>query len=285
MKTFRQQPGGTPVNDWQVAKQLKHIIQKISWDDTVANLFKEVFVCPEILGAPEKVLKNHLVPLCLIGVGAYEVVPHRPDEINQSWSIAVITEVEGDDVGESTILGINRTIGANGKGLLEYMPLLRTAIKCLSETEGLQFQLLSGSGAATVKIGENYAKTTRTLEYASRITLEKTYTKSLGFRITSPPNDIVDLEWPLQPDRFDAVDMIMRKSTSGFPQTKDDGTAVILAGQIPGILNGGGIQDIFTSPGTTYYYSMFTCYDEYLTGLEANYRYSDEPATQKVVRV
>lgn len=252
------------MDNWQVARQIKKIIEAITWDDG-EKLVRQADISPLPV---DGVVELRFTPCAIIVIGSSTVTPHRQEEVSQDFEIVIAHEVYGDQVVTASIIGKDRGTGAGGRGILEAEKKLLTNISLLTEQNGIRFLFL-GAGATNINyIGDGDGNiVSRTYRFQCRCTQQRTYESPTRLRYTGN----VSLTWSLPGGtRFDLAKIVLRRSSAGgsAPQTVSEGTGVTLASDLATSVSDGPLGS------GTYWYSVFAQYDDNNTGLSANYNAS-----------
>lgn len=260
------------MNVWQVAKQLRHLLRSRSWPGG-GPVFGSVFVT---VRPPEEPFEHSLFPMCLLGVGSGDTDPEHDDEhqlISQRFPVRVAVAIPYDGIGESSILGANRTLGdvtSLGRGLLEVEEQLFDTVAEINGIDGVELHCKLRSAVEVDNDQEVGYIALR--EYLLEVlTTENRFyhppTRLTGADLTGGSASI---SWRLPPDRFDRVRMILRRAVGATPPaTATSGTDVPLGTPLA--------TSVTDSPGAgTYSYAIFAAYDEYNEPPTADQRFSDQ---------
>lgn len=175
------------MNAWQLAQQLKHELQTVTWPGGSQEV---VFGGRGVVIYAGAIVDEELppgFPAALITIDAGVPDPDEPSLIRQAFSVAAIVETAGDPLGEHAVIGSARAdIGKSvGAGIGEVSERVRSAVQSLSGFDGAAV-VVSGRGTAapsTVGRGRHVAVETFGLE--ALCTSQAHYAAPQEFRRTS----------------------------------------------------------------------------------------------------
>ena len=136
------------MNPWQMAQQLKHELQQVTWPNGAGEVVfgsRGVFVYAGAQPTDEEHAPGF--PFALVTIGAGNPDTDDPDLIEQTFSIVTAVEVAGDPLGEHAIIGGSRSdYGRSaGAGVAEVAERVRSAVQKLTAYDGAAV-VVSGSG-------------------------------------------------------------------------------------------------------------------------------------------
>lgn len=245
------------MNAQQIARQIKHRLDKAKWPASASKVFGSVIVSVRI---PQKLLDRQRMPVIVIRPGGAQADPERGEEtelIQQTFFVRLFAANEHDGEGEAAILGSNRKgdTSSQGKGLLELDGRLIKEIGSVTGIDGCRI-LNSFRSSADVELEAGTgAVVYRDYLFDALVGNDKFYHSPKRLVATAPGGGDASLTWRLPPDRFDFVTVeLVRKTGSTAPTSPTDGTSV----------NKSPTDTSFVdSPGVgTFSYSAFAWYDE-----------------------
>jgi hypothetical protein len=135
------------VNPWQLAQQIKHKLQTVTWATGSAQAVfgtRSVFVYG---GAPQDEEIHPGFPFALVTMDAGTPDTDHPDLIEQQFTVVTCVEVAGDPMGEFAIIGSSRTDAGSsaGAGIAEVAERVRSAVQSLTGIDGASM-VVSGQG-------------------------------------------------------------------------------------------------------------------------------------------
>jgi len=138
------------MNPWQMAQQLKHELQTVTWGDSGNLVFgtRSVFV---YAGAPPSEEEHPpAFPFCLVTIGTGTPDEDHPELIQQTFSVVVAVEVAGDPLGEQAVIGGARGNArlSSGAGVAQVAERVRFAIQNLTTYDGASI-IVTGSGVGS----------------------------------------------------------------------------------------------------------------------------------------
>lgn len=269
------------MNLWQFCRQFKKVGTEAEWTDGSAErVFGSVIVTPI---PTEQSFDNLSFPVLLLTPLTGNSDPlhgEEPSLIEYDFEATIIQAVAGDDIGEPTLLGANRTeLGSSrGRGLLELEEELFRAANLLNNIDGIR--VVSTKQSAT---GANLVADLGYVawkDYTFKVLLRdfRFYHSARNLAANVNTDATVSLEWNLPPtDRYDLHQMVLRRATGSTPPAEPtDGTGVTLGSDLAtSVVDGPLASD-------TYSYSLFAGYDEKNETPSENERFS-EKITKTVV--
>lgn len=245
---------------WQMARQLKHLLENRKWPGSNNHVFGDVVVTAALDEEAFGLIRNPYVLIQPQSASPYDG-GEDPLFYEQSWGIALGVVVEGDQMGEGAILGANRAGSAAtgqqssaGRGLLEVEEEMLAVFELLRGANGQRAACAwrSAVGAGIVQ-GMGYVAQ-RTYQLACPCT---------GARYYHPPQDLTKSGGVVSWDMTDAAARydfwkvrLFRKSGTTAPTYEEVGaTEVTIADPT---------SDTSVTDGTsgTWTYSIFAVYDE-----------------------
>lgn len=144
------------MNAWQMAQQIKHVLQQVRWPIGSQGLvFGTRGSVAVFAGSPTEEQIPPGFPWALVGIDSADVDEDDPGLITQRFALIVAAEVAGDRLGEHAIIGgPARNLGRSaGRGVGEVMERVRFAVEDLNGADGAKIQLSSSSMGAPTAIG------------------------------------------------------------------------------------------------------------------------------------
>lgn len=271
------------MNPWQVAQQIQFALRTRRWQgDGAAELVFHYASVRVTGGLTTEQFARMTPPTAYIVPGALRADTDLHGLSDGSFAVRV-TAQNVDPVGESVLIGGNRTGGqgsSGGRGLLEIEAEVLATIEHLNRVIG--FKMTGGfDGAPEVAYdGELAYIASRVGTFTTECTRAPYYHPPQRLVATAGGSGTVVLAWANPPERFDFHDtltpaweaargslILRRASGSTPPASATAGDGVTLAGAFST-----GVTD---SPGAgTWSYALFAAYDE--TGSGTAERYSDQ---------
>ena len=248
------------MNRLQFARQIQTLLRAITWADS-AVLFAPGCVIATA-GMWEESVKERRLPLALIRPGAVQIDPtmsERPDLMRIDFTITLVVATAGDQYGETTMIGANRTGGSKGRGLLEVEELVLAALAQLGPASGMPI-VYRGASAAQPTYNEHLGyMLVCDYTYEALGTVSRTYQAPSGLVATGGSGSAA-LSWNASV-RYDKRRFILRRASGSTPPaTSSSGTGITLGGTPDGA-NVTSKTDTGLSAGT-YSYSLFAVYDD-----------------------
>jgi hypothetical protein len=246
----------------QIARQLKKLLQERTFAGVPGN--KPVFHPDSVFisVAPEKeAVQDAVQPVCMIIPSEGQVDPEgngeQPDYFEGTITLLLFNMVEGDALGERSLIGANRdTSTPFGHGILELHPDVYAVAAKVTAANGLTLQATSAGQVRSKAVqGDqgNFMLTAQELNFKAIHTTLETYEAARRFR-ASVAGGTVSLTWLLPPDRFDTYKPVLRRAAGSTPPASPSaGTGIPLAA---------GASSKSDTPGAgTWSYSLFMAYD------------------------
>lgn len=272
------------MNTWQVCRQIKKLLEDRKWEGNAA--YDPVFGAVRI-GIPEneKALTSLRVPFALIRPQSGVVDSDASEEgnlIEQSIEILIAAMNEADNLGESSLIGANRSGGqgdSRGRGILEIEEEMFEAVSLLNGIDGVEIMYRAAS-ITDASLDQNRKLIVfRGYLFEALLTTKRFYHPPTRLAAVDDGGGDTTLSWRLPPDRYDFNSsdprgglVLRRASGSTPPASETAGTGVSIASFATGVTDSPG-------PGT-FSYSIFAGYDE--TGSGTNERFSSADARAQV---
>jgi hypothetical protein len=210
-------------------------------------------------GADEEArLSGIITPLVLVRPMNGTADKDAPHLISQAWQLRLVVSVEGDDLGETALVGgaIDSASSA-GRGLLEIEEQMIDRLAAGSSEVGFLLVEAWRGGAQPAKDPNLGYVAYCDYEMASKATAVRTYHPATRLAGTLLGGGSVSLTWRLPPDRFDRYRVVLRRAAGSTPPAgPTDGTGVTLSGLLA--------TSVTDTPGAgTFSYSLFAQYDDY----------------------
>ena len=145
------------MNPWQMAQQLKHVLQAASWPSGSEGLLFSAAGGSVVVftGAPTEEQIPPQFPWCLIEIGESESDDDHPDILTQTYRLIVAAEVAGDRMGEQAVIGGPATdLGRSaGRGVQELIGETRRAVQSLTGLDGAKVLVSATSSGPTTALG------------------------------------------------------------------------------------------------------------------------------------
>lgn len=255
------------MNEWQLLRQAKYLLQRVTWDDGSTLVFHggSVLVFP---GVPEDTATETPKPAVFLWPSGGESDREAPDLVTQRIGAALMADILGDQFGETALLGAHRQSinSSRGRGLLELEEKLHDAIGRIVGADGVRLQMRARSSAQIESLGGTSHVLIRLYEFEGIVTRDRYYAPATRMTSTGGTGSTT-LGWTLPAARYDRLRVILRRASgSTAPSSATSGTGVTLASDLAT-----GVTD---SPGSgTWSYALFVAYDE--TGSGSPERYSE----------
>lgn len=253
------------MNAWQVAKQLRSLLQEATWPDGGSVVFGKVLISAGIdLGAEAQ------LRFPFARIWPLDMRPD-PDEINlvsQRFAVQIVANVPGDCWGETVLVGGARgggQGGSSGRGLMELEEVFFDAVSSLNETDGVRIRLSASGAAAAANSQDHGYVASRDYELQAWCSADRSYPPASRVSATDQGSQVARLAWTLPGERYDRVSVVVRRASgSTAPASVTDGTGVTVSG-VPST-----VDDSVGSAGT-YSWAVFVGYDELGTGSADRY--------------
>lgn len=256
------------MNTYQAAKQLRHLIRAITWNDSAQKVFAPNAVAISQGPASTDILQSMGIPAALIVPGNGSSDPdgrEEPDLLQTDFVLTLVNVHHGDSTGEAVLIGGNASdldTGA-GRGLLEIEEQVLSALSSLTAKDGIRVQVyhLSDTQGGPLDGAPGSHAGMRTYTLRAMTTLLRSYEEATAFAAVDAGGGSADLTWTLPPSRFDYRRMILRRASgSTAPATATSGTGITLTGSPDGV----SATSVTDSPGVgTFSYSLWTAYDDF----------------------
>lgn len=144
------------MNPWQMAQQIKHMLQAVVWEDgSGAVVFGSRGVVVFAGSPPSEDAVPPGFPFALVTIGAGTMDVDHPELIEQRLAVAIVAEVAGDPLGEHAVIGgprpdLGRSAGA---GVAEVTARVRAAIESLTGFDGAKIILSASETGAARPLG------------------------------------------------------------------------------------------------------------------------------------
>lgn len=248
------------MNAWQVVRQLKALLEDAAWNDGNAEpVFGAVVVTSRKV---EEIAGRLRLPAAILRVIDAQADRDNPELVTQRLEVAMVARVAADPLGETVVIGGARSGGqgsSQGRGLLELEEEVLSAVRALDERHGVRLRALWGGAAAVLDIGGQvgYAATAA-VRFEAWTTTARSYPAPTRLAATANGAGEVALTWELPPDRYDRLEVILRRAAGATaPASVTDGTGVTLASALA--------TSVTDDPGAgTFSYAIFAGYDDAL---------------------
>lgn len=244
------------MNRWQVARQLRYLLNKRKWEGNGAN---ELVLGARVTAGPTEAGYDDLrLPFAFILPVGGPADDEEPGLWQESFLFTLVAGVEGDEMGEESLIGAARSraqASSAGRGLFELEEELFAALNVLTTQFGIEKQ---ARHRRTVKptldqklgyvAGAEY-------EYDIWVTAKRFYHPVTNLVGTAIGGGQAQLSWTLPPDRFDRRQIIVRRAAGSTPPASPTaGSAVAIAELATGVTD---------NPGAgTFSYAVFAAYLE-----------------------
>lgn len=242
------------MNARQVAKQLKQILAGLEWTTDVP-----VFGTVEVASAPEERIATGLrLPAALVRVGASTPDDEIPQLVTHAFDLVVVVQCEADAWGAGALFGHGRdsVTSGTGRGLLEIEEEVLGALGRALRMDGVS---LAGWTADEAEVAEiaGALLTARTYRLQVRGTAEATYHPARDLAGTDQGGGVVALSWRWPPDRWDALQLVLRRASGSTPP------ASVSAGTAVATYTSRSDTSDTDDPGVgTWSYALFAQYDD-----------------------
>lgn len=145
------------MNPWQMAQQLKHELQTVTWADGSAEVvFGTRSVCAYANAPIDEENMPLGFPFALVTIDSGTPDENDPELIEQNFTIITAAEVAGDPLGEHAIIGGSRAdLGKSaGAGIGEVSERVRYAVQNLTGYDGAKIIVSSAGLTAPSRVGE-----------------------------------------------------------------------------------------------------------------------------------
>lgn len=267
------------MNSYQAAKQLRHLIRAITWNDSAAKVFAPNAVLVSLGPANTEILRNLGIPAAMIVPGNGSSDPEGREEpglIQTDFVLTLVNVHHGDATGEAVLIGANASDidSGNGRGLLEIEEQVISALEALTSKDGMTIQVYNfgATQGGPVEGADGAHAALRTYTLRALTTLTRSYDAATGFAAVDAGGGDADLTWSLPPSRFDYRRVIVRRAAgSTAPATATSGTGVTLGGSPDGV----AAVSVTDSPTAgTWSYSLWVAYDDFGRDADMSYKAS-----------
>lgn len=245
------------MNVWQATRQLRHLLLAATWPDGAAErVFGAVVVSQ---AASDRVLGNARLPLALIRVGGGVADDQEPRLVRESIEVVLMCQVPGDALGEAALIGGPRAGGvgsSGGRGLLELEEVLLGAAAKLGGSRGIRLRLAAKGHGAAQPDAVHGGIVARGYVFEAWLGSARSYPPPVNLVAEDQGGGEVTLSWELPPDRFDRLEVVLRRAAGATPPSSPtDGDAVALGSALA--------TSVTDNPGAgTWSYALFAGYDE-----------------------
>lgn len=135
------------MNPWQMAQQIRHVLQRVTWDAGAREPVFGVHSVHLYTGNPDPEVLPAGLPLALITIDDATPDETHPELLTQNFTVATVVEVAGDVLGSHAVIGgarpdLGRSAGA---GAAEVSERVRDAVQNLDGYDGARI-VVTGSG-------------------------------------------------------------------------------------------------------------------------------------------
>ena len=258
------------MNIWQVAKQLQFRIRAQVWPGVGGEVVFAEGSVRVTVAVTERGLEEFRLPICLIRPGPSDSDDEHPDLMSQEYNILVMQAVEGDEIGERSLIGGPRAKGqlsSDGRGLLELDELTMAAVKKAGGELGIKIIEQARSSPDAEETDKGYV-TFRTSRVMAWLTADRFYHPPTRLKAVDDTGGATTITWGLPPDRYDRREVVLRRAVGATPPSgPTDGTGITLSGPLA--------VTVTDTPGAGQFsYAVFMGYDE--TGSLTNERFSEQ---------
>lgn len=242
---------------WQCARQLRYLLLAAAWPTGAAE---RVFGAVVVSQAPnDRVLGNVRLPLALIRLGGGTSDDQEPRLVRETLEVVLMAQVPGDPLGEAALIGGPRAGGAGssaGRGVLELEEVLMGAAAQLGGADGVRLRLAGKGRGQAAPDAVHGAIAARGYVFEGWLGSERSYPAPVNLVATPAGSGAVNLSWTLPPQRFDRLEVVLRRAAGSTPPASaTDGTGVTLASAMA--------TSVTDDPGAgTFSYALFAGYDE-----------------------
>lgn len=246
------------MNPWQMALQLKHLLKQVEWPDGDQDLVlgREVYVSA---GAFTEDQLPGGFPFALVSPQGSNADEDHPNVVAQDFQVVLVQMVNGDRMGENSLVGGARKGRATGRsaqrGILELRERVATYIGALSGSDGARIQVSHTSGVAPQYVGDKRHLVFCNINLSARCSENLDHEPVQELTALGGANQVL-LTWHPPVERWDYMQTeIVRKDGSTPPADVTDGTVVAtkVLGELPTYV------DVPGAPGT-YSYAAFAGY-------------------------
>lgn len=167
--------------------------------------------------------------LCLIDT--FEADQDTPGLVTQTFGLIIATTVTSDPLGESSVIGANRTGGigsTKGAGVLNLEAPILDAVGSLTGADGAPILVSTASGAAITKVGSDEIAQ-RQYQIRAVCTVADAWPAPSELVATDAGGGQITATWTLPPARYDLRSLILRYAPGATPPaTPTAGTGVAI---------------------------------------------------------
>jgi len=269
------------MSPWQIVKEIKSRLQARRWEDDGSNsiVFGSVHVTQASI---ERIMEESTLPAIAISISGARFDPTNQefsDLIEQDFDLSIIQSVAADAVGESALIGGNRTSGQGsslGRGLLEIEEEAFGSVGEVLTSLGIQHQVVLKSRVDATWIEDMGYLVWRDYRLQALCTTSRFYHPVTKFTaVDAAGGGDADLAWTNPPSRHDYIRNVVRRASGATPPASATaGTGVTLGSDTA--------TSVTDSPGAgTFSYAVFAAYNE--TGGTVNERFSASRTATVVV--
>lgn len=251
------------MNQWQVAQQVKKLLEGRTWKGTGSVVFAEVFISNRPMRDILSVTSGR-IPIAVVRMGDEVHDTDFPEIVlDMGIEVEIAVRVQNDPYGESNLIGGVRTdlTVSEGRGLGEVISQAQETIKNNDSETGISMTSRTTTGTASIRVG-NAFYAAKTLDISAKGGVEAFYHP--GRLISNSGNTIT---WTNPPDRFDLNSMILRFAAGATaPASVTAGTGATLAAAL-------SVTFTHAAGAGQFSYALFGGYD--YTGNGTNDEFSD----------
>lgn len=267
------------MNDWQTARQIKHILENARWaaDGTgrTEYVLQTVTATPATTAAMLSKFGTHFA---LINVEDATASRSHPGKEDQVFALAFAAKVPGGEAFEGALIGGGVTDSANyqtaGRGVLEIANAALADLRKAFRSFGFNIQIRNRGGAVAGEV-EGVGHMVQRIYRVEAVCTDQKFFHA--------PQDIQkvgnDVSWRLPPDRWDRSKIrLFGKAGSTPPTYEEAGTEIVLGASLS--------TSVTHIAATPYSYSVFCQYDEGLPAAmtkPASDAGTDKPGTTLVL--
>lgn len=241
---------------WQVIRQLAYLLAKRKWEDDSNNEY--VFNVVPTAGIPKGGFSELQTPFVLINALGGPSDEEHANYVTEQISLYLAVTVEGDSLGEFTLVGGSRFSGqgsSDGRGVLEVQEELAAVINTLSSGFGVKIQSRMRQQSPATEDEELGYLIVRQYLYEAKV-IEARYYHPARLFVAPVVGSSVEMTWAIPPDRFDRYQMRLVRVV-GVTATDDPTAGTIIP------LSGNLATSHTEDPGFgTFSYSLFAGYIE-----------------------
>ncbi len=245
------------MNTFQAALRIKNVLRSLRWGGTGDPVFgrDSVYVTQGAIRSFLDQLKLGDSAAAFVKIGGGRADPERPDLWTQDLSVFVMVAVPGDQIGERTLLGANRTAltAGGGRGLLEVEPEMLAAVELLNKSGQFSILLRIASRAEPLLDEDSAYHISR--EYSFEAELTRAYQHMSPRKVAAvDASGTVTISWTAPDIVTDFVAYVVRRTTGTIPAGfVTDGTDIQWTT---------GVSTTDTPGAGTFTYAVFAAYDD-----------------------